>query len=455
MLRIAVLLGLYLLYATVTPDAYNILYTAPMAAAVIFNVYRLRSRYFSSMEAIHFMIFICFVISPLQAVDDGRFSPVSPVHRFYFPNDDVVLAHVIAFVFYVVFSIAVAFFERLPKKRVEINFDSSLVPILLAVWGLAFLLAVITGGGVENLFRSRYAKLKEGMSATNIIFTSVQFATTFLLASLALNAKTRTPLAMASAGIACLALLISQNPFNTPRYYLLAAWLPLVLMYFRGRIQSVWVYAFAVFAMIVIMPVLHFVGRLGLSLSDTLSAFDLNESLNQPFTDVFDMLVFEVNYFRSNSFHFGEKTLGLLLFFIPREIWDSKATLTGLDLGGLVMHYKLFGTDNLSLFVAGDFYADGGLIAVAMGAVLIAFLIYFFIYRKTVILNGFNMKEFIFIAAVPILVRGPLGANVGLTFFQLLTLAAFSAFVVSLGKPTKSTAPMPRPRKFMEPTSSG
>jgi hypothetical protein len=204
------------------------------------------------------------------------------------------------------------------------------------------------------------------------------------------------------------------------------AWLPIVLVLVSGRIGIKTFYLSVQIGLIVVMPMLNLTTRSGASLAEAAEAVDVSNVLTIPGLDLFDMLVYEVRYLELADFFWGTKTLGILLFFVPRGLWTGKETVLASDMGVVLADLGTAGTPNLSGFVAGDFYADLGTAGVAVGAVAISFLLTFFGSKRAVLVHGMDLRGFIFLASAPILVRGALGSVIALTFCELIFLAVLT-----------------------------
>jgi hypothetical protein len=231
---------------------------------------------------------------------------------------------------------------------------------------------------------------------------------------------------MLSCAVAFGLLLVAQNPYNTARFYFIVAWLPIVLVFISGKVGIKTFYLGVLVGLIVVMPMLNLTTRSGASLAEAAESVDIWSVLTIPGLDVIDMLVYEVRYLELSDFFWGTKTLGLLLFFVPRSLWPGKETVLASDMGVVLADLGTAGTPNLSGFVAGDFYADLGMAGVAIGAVAASFLLTFFGSKRAVLVHGMDLRAFIFMASVPILVRGSLGSVIALTFVEMLSLAVLT-----------------------------
>jgi hypothetical protein len=413
-------------------DPFAILLTLPMFILSVLGVSLQKSNWFSVDDMIWIIAYLFFAIGPLQALDKGYFNG-GPVDSVPFTNSQLTEAMAAVFLFFFIFlCIHLAFRNKeIETRNVEVSERALL--LLLGLNILAFVGVVIGFGGFSNLLATRYDK---DVALLNIIaFPSMalQLATVFFIALVFRNTlRLNRAAPYVALAISVVLLAICQNPGNTPRYVLLASWLPIVYILFQGKLKASYLYILVFLSIIFAMPVLNLTSREGVSFFEALQSTDFSAGLLRlPFVDVFDMSAFQIYFMRDHYYYWGQKTLGLILFFIPREIWPTKATLAGLDLGTYLQDNNIAGTSNLSFFVAGDFYADGGLIAVIFGALAVS---YFFcrvlIYRR-ILINGVDLRAAVLIAAIPILIRGPLGANLGLTLQEFVFIAILTATLTS------------------------
>ena len=84
---------------------------------------------------------------------------------------------------------------------------------------------------------------------------------------------------------------------------------------------------------------------------------------------------------------------------------------------------KAAGTNNLSLFFAGEFYADWGFLGVAIGAFVVALVLTIFGLKRRIKVNELDLRSFIVMAGAPIIIRGPIAAVIPLVALEMLFLA--------------------------------
>jgi hypothetical protein len=296
---------------------------------------------------------------------------------------------------------------------------------------------------MSTVLADRYSKdLSDGASILVTAATALQLVACLVTCLYAKCKIHRASVARAavvlSTAVALALLLICQNPFNTARFYFMIAWLPIILIFIEGKIGIKAFYTSVVLGLVVVMPMLNFTTRFGASLAEAAESVDASSILTIPGIDVLDMLVYEVRYLELSDFFWGGKTLGLALFFVPRSIWAGKETVLASDMGVVLADLGTAGTPNLSGFVAGDFYADLGMAGVAIGAIAVSFLLTFFGAKRPVLVHGMDLRAFIFMASLPILVRGSLGAVLALTFLELVILAVLTRLLCRISQPSRT-----------------
>ena len=65
----------------------------------------------------------------------------------------------------------------------------------------------------------------------------------------------------------------------------------------------------------------------------------------------------------------GQQLLGVVLFWVPREVWPGKA----IDTGALLANYRGYSFTNLSAPTWAELYINGGMILLVIGMILIGF----------------------------------------------------------------------------------
>ncbi|WP_271623817.1 hypothetical protein [Bradyrhizobium sp. CCBAU 11430] len=376
--------------------------------------------------------YLFFVIGPCQTIGDGYIGKTAgPVAGISFTDAELAQTALLIFLFFLTVTITKFFFKPKIPRTFNLVLSAAHTGPLIMLNILAFAAFVIFSGGISNVLASRADKLRDEISTIATAFLALQIVSAILTTTI-YRTSPASRLAAPATLLVLTLLLVSQNPYNSARYYLLAAWLPIIFIWFGGRIRAVACYGGVFFAIVFLMPVLSLTSRFGRDLSRALENIDLKEAFfHLPYIDVFDMLAYEVKYLASADFLWGEKTLGLLLFFVPRSIWPGKATLLAVDMGTGLTDAKIAGTPNLSLFFAGEFYADFGLIGVVLGAFSVTFLLIRLGSMRRPLVNGLNLRALVFIAATPILMRGPFGANAPLSLMEFLCLAGLTSVFCS------------------------
>ncbi|PJG55632.1 hypothetical protein CVM73_08735 [Bradyrhizobium forestalis] len=431
MMRISFLAGYYLLNCMFVAEPFSIALTLPLFLLCCLNLYLIEEPHFVAKDMLWLIVYLFFVIGPCQAIGAGYIGKsTGPVVGIPFSDAELVETSALVFLFFSVATVIgqIAKTPAQHSRAASLTMESQDAILLLIVNVGAFMGFVLFSGGIGNVLASRAEKLRDEASAVAAVFLALQIVSTAVIAAI-YRSENKSPLTVFAIAPAIILLVVSQNPFNTARYFLVAAWLPVFFVFVKGRIGSIKAYAGIFASILVLMPVLSLTSRFGLG-RDALSAIDLQETFFRiPYIDVFDMLAYEIKYLEHSDYFFGQKTLGMLLFFVPRAIWTSKPTILAQDMGVELVDAKIAGTSNLSMFFAGEFYADFGMLGVVMGAALVALIILKTGIATKHLINGIEVRSFIYMAAIPILIRGPFGANAPLCCLELIFLAAISFFL--------------------------
>jgi hypothetical protein len=433
--RLTFFIVYYALNVAFAADSFVMLLTFPSFLVCCYNAARIMGAHATVEDMLWLLMFVFFVIAPCQTLRFGHFENDGPVSGIFFTNAEIATAAGIIFLFLLTATVTTVLVRRLVPETEAARYQlkEHALPVLLALNVLAFASFVVLEGGMSNVLADRHSKDVSDDTSAAILgtaATALQMVACLLTCVYAKYKPHRTTTARAGVGVATAAaltlLLICQNPYNTARFYFMIAWLPIILVFMSGKLGIKIFYLSVVFGLVVAMPMLNFTTRFGASLAEAAKSVDASSVFTIPGLDVFDMLVYEVRYLELSDFFWGGKTLGLVFFFVPRSLWAGKETVLASDMGVVLADIGTAGTANLSGFVAGDFYADLGMVGVALGAVMVALLLTVFGRKRPVLVHGLDLRAFIFMASVPILVRGSLGSVIALTFIELVSLATLT-----------------------------
>ncbi|QPF94561.1 hypothetical protein [Bradyrhizobium commune] len=431
-MRLAFFVGYYALNVLFAADKFVAALTFPAFLICCYNVARIAGRYATVEDMLWLLMYVFFVIAPCQTLRFGHFENEGPVTGLFFTNTEISTAFIIIIIFLLSATVTSILIRRLvtAAEPVRYRLKVNVLPVLLVLSVFGFAVFVVAQGGIGNVLADRYSKelSDDGAVGTaGISALGLQMVACLLIAVYAkCMPRRRSAVVVMSTSIALALLFVAQNPYNTARFVFLIAWLPIVLVFISGKLGIKTFYLGVVIGLVVLMPMLNLTSRSGASLAEAIEAVDVSSVLTIPGLDVLDMLVYEVRYLELSDFFWGGKTLGLMLFFVPRSLWPGKETVLAGDMGGALADLGTAATPNLSGFVAGDFYADLGMAGAAIGAVLVSFLLTFFGSKRAVLVHGLDLRAFIFMASAPILVRGSLGSVVSLTFVEMVALAVLT-----------------------------
>lgn len=93
-------------------------------------------------------------------------------------------------------------------------------------------------------------------------------------------------------------------------------------------------------------------------------------SLAEADFDGFGQILNTVWWVETNGISWGNQLLGVLLFWVPRSLWEAKPQGTG----SLLADARGYSFDNLSAPLPAELYINGSWLAVVVGMILLGFL---------------------------------------------------------------------------------
>lgn len=435
-IRIYFLAAFYILNAFTAQDSFAIWLTLPLLVLVLSNTGGTSKGDVTPDDVFWFCIYLYFVIGPCQSISFGNVNIDGPTRGLSYQNTQIAYGMFIVFAFLAAFSVGRKGSLRHAKplyrraKVVDLSSTDSLPFGLLVIINLvAFLGYVAATGGIENVLAARLDKDRDAAAIYNIFFLGFQAVSAAIIAA-SYHASTNNKLVRLPFLVLAVTLLaVSQNPFNTARFALIATWLPVGFALRGNVIRSIHFYIGSILAIVFIFPILSLTTRHGFNGgSDVATATSMSSILKLPFIDVFDTMVHVVSYMEQNEYFLGSKTLAIILAYVPRALWSAKPIVGGLEIGEDLLNRETAGTSNLSFFVAGDLYMDFGPLYVVAGGAALGLAFRKICSARFGLFFGQNVFTYCIIASLPILIRGPLGAVIGLLLCQVFTLFVLRFF---------------------------
>jgi len=263
-----------------------------------------------------------------------------------------------------------------------INLKRTVLLSILAMVGITIIIWKL--GGFESVFLSREEQLNiliefskgESQAKLQILSTLLRvpiFIALFLLSTIWLHERKQSKnyghfniwKKILLFVIVVINLLIN-NPVSSPRYWFGTIILSFIFLALPWRSK----YSFS-FLMTAIMLLFLFVfpfadlfrsttniDKLALQVSSNIS----NPLVNKSDYDSFQQIINTTEYVEDHGIAFGKQMLGTLMFWVPRNLWSSKPTPSGV----VVAEYKGYEYTNLSMPLWGEAYMDGGLLGVIL-----------------------------------------------------------------------------------------
>lgn len=416
-------------------DAGIILVTAPMCALCLRGFSIIRVPWITGWDILWFSSLLFFVVAPMQSVGHWSFQANPYLRLTYGPGPFVIAALICLATLAPLLMV-----QEIAARRQDgadnpwsIRFHRSSAPLLIGIFIAAFVAYIPAAGGLEVILASRNDKLSyEAISPVAFVLLSMLIVlAAFLVRGFASGDDGTSPrpslrLVVLLTGV-CGAMLLICNPFNTPRNYLAIVWTPIILSLLGRFGRAVVVYPALLLSVFVLLPIFSASSRQGLEGLEQIESMGYFQgSLTVPDIDIFDTLVHAVSIADSLQLKPLECTLSTVFFFVPRPWWPDKPVVGGLHVGTDLEQHHGAGTNNLSFFVGGDWYLDGGFALVIVLSCLAGALLH-----RSSRLPGAAAFGALLIGSIPIVLRGPLGSNIGFPICLLFVCAAFFLLVRS------------------------
>lgn len=388
------------------------------------------SKYFDFIDLFWLLNQLAFVNAPLVV-----FSETVPYDNFFFNGVSVPFSYMslsypqstLITLFLGIYIATIVNYFLLPRtidyeSGIRLNIKWSFFLLAMALT-LSFIAEVYMKGGISNILRPRYDKDTSFSLSSHVLFQNITLVFALMFA---LRVKLEQGFKRFFGMILLLSiLLILYNPLNAARFNLVQVYLPISLIFLPILLRFHIFSSLIFFGMVILMPILSTTTRFGLK-SD-FSDFNLSAT---KFFEYFDQVSYMLHLTQmtlERGFEYGQSTLSVVLFFVPRDIWESKALSIALVIGNDLFPRQVVGTNNLAAPIVSDFYLDFGLAGVLFGSICTAWLT-----RKVVkfgvLVNGVSIMALYYMAILPILFRGSIQAVAGVTLLPIPILMLIILF---------------------------
>jgi hypothetical protein len=213
---------------------------------------------------------------------------------------------------------------------------------------------------------------------------------------------------------------IVNNPISTPRFWVGAIFLSLIISYMLAmtkRTGGQWL-VLNLAVLLLAFPVMDlFRNSLDVDVFDSIAKIDPRyELLTSPDFDAFQQQINTVEVVDRNGPTYGLQLVSSLLFFVPRSVWHNKAESTGGVVAGKLGYTFL----NLSEPLSAEFYIDAKLPGVILGMFLLGYT-YRRIYHISMLKDNLSISFYcLFCSYQTYFLRGSLMSVLGYIVVALL-----------------------------------
>ena len=338
-------------------------------------------RLFSLNKMHWYFILIFMVLTPVTQLSSG-YSPWK--HNYTIETTEktnfIVLIWIISYIFAYGRNCTI---KPLKKKQI-VDLNQRNIVILLALSILSVFILVYKCGFV-NLFLRDAAVF--GTGTFSILFTYLFRSIPVISLALAIyEKKKKNNIHIITIVLLVVCMIISNFPVALSRYWSGTVYLGvlLVTMNYKEEMSRKLDYLI-IFGLIIVFPLFSLFKNM--TLSEVIGSkinINLFSSFNTVDFDAYSMLGRIIEYVNINGLSWGTQIRSVLLFFVPRAVWNIKGTPTG----ELVATFQNSYYTNVSGPIMGEAYIDFGIIGVVIYAFIFARLFLkfdkmFWLYRES------------------------------------------------------------------------
>lgn len=219
--------------------------------------------------------------------------------------------------------------------------------------------------------------------------------------------KSRRPAVVFTLMVALGTVVLYSNPMTKTRFQVAAAIVPILLCWLRPRSSKSGLMALVamVGGLLIVYPLMNLFRNAEVTTSQINFGWQLFSTID---FDGFQQFVNTVTYVHAAGHSLGWYTVSAVLFFIPRNIWSSKASPASFD----VAASRGYVFQNLSLPLPAELYLEFGVV----GAMVVCFLLGNYITKLDIGWGQDGLRDVPLVAlitgALLGVFRGPLGAQI-------------------------------------------
>lgn len=366
--------------------------------------------------------YIFFVFAPIIQINHGRWPNMMPIEE-----EKIIYVNLLLGIWSMIYL-------ALRNKKIDIppaeqfNFKDDrwvrniymglalmLTAVVIGLFGFDFTLGY---AGWSDLIENQSVTLLMDIIVSGILFGNVLFQCRHLLAE-------KKYYALFNFTISLLLLFTVASPFNKPRYYLGFMIITALFLFFRGKVKALQFNFYMVAGIFIIFPLTNFYrfGFAEVSWSDVVQLSFVQ--FNELHFDAYANIIATIDYVKEEGITYGYQLLGSMLFFIPRNVWETKPLQTGELIGNYLIELRYLDFNNLANALPSEMYVNFGFPGILFGAAAMAIIV-----NR---LEKSARKEFLTYAILAgfifYIYRGALMSGFAYSFGTIVTIKFFPVFI--------------------------
>jgi hypothetical protein len=267
------------------------------------------------------------------------------------------------------------------KSRIQIDIpgldlDKTTLVKLLLLTITATAISYLTLGTNAMFARDANADIGNDNSALRLVISIVGRNTPIIILIISLYAKDKTFFTRSFQFLFFCFFLLANFPTSTSRFFFGAYMIAVISVIIRNKkISMVWLFVSLVISFMFILPIMN-AFRVKTFNAIKIQSPESKRNTNDyyvpgPDFDAYGTFVDTVSYVDQYEMQCGHQVLGVILFFVPRNMWPDKPAGSSL----IFMKHTSAKFFNLSTALPAEGYIDFSIFGVALYAAVFAYLI--------------------------------------------------------------------------------
>lgn len=328
------------------------------------------NRHLYSLDLVHSIFCLLFLwVAPIL-----QFSTRFTAWGLYIDSDDSIKANVLILLWLIFYNMGCMVVKNSHFRTRSVSFSKISKKPIFVLWWITIILTIVVL--VKNKFKIEeitFVDSDEQSISLLLNHTAVAFMTFSTLITTLWFKYNNYSKFFSLISIVC--LILTCFPTSISRYAAGSIYICLLVNlcpWFQKKSRLIFVILFGIVVLFPVMGLYRYRGITEVPFSEIIDQiFSVDKYFTSGNYDAYQMLIAINKYVDMNGITFGKQLLGVILFFVPRQMWSSKPVGSGAYVSSILgLSY-----DNISCPIVGEAYINFGVVGIAIFAIVFGVLL--------------------------------------------------------------------------------